>query len=96
LVDDAGHSGRDDQIWPSTLMAERLSARLQRYKHGFADRSIVYDQVGHPIPFAYLPTGGERGGSRFAVGGTAQGTAEAQANAWPAVLRFLDEAASGH
>jgi dienelactone hydrolase len=89
-------SGRDDQVWPSSLMAARLSQRLQRQQHPFSDRSIVYDRVGHPIPFAYLPTGGDRAGSRFAVGGTAPGTAEAQANAWPAILQFLDDAVHAH
>jgi dienelactone hydrolase len=85
-------AGKDDQIWPSAAMAQRLMDRLHRFHHGYADESIAYDDVGHPIPYAYLPAGGERGGLTFAVGGTTAGTARAQADAWPRILAFLDKA----
>jgi dienelactone hydrolase len=82
-------AGRNDQIWPSSMMADRIGERLRRANHEYSDKSIAYDDVGHPIPYAYLPSGGERTSARFAVGGTAEGTAKAQADAWPAILQFL-------
>jgi dienelactone hydrolase len=86
-------AGRDDQIWPSTLMAGRIMARLRRHRHAYADQLLTYDHVGHPIPYAYLPTP-KRDEGLFAIGGTSEGAARAQADAWPRLLAFLTEAAT--
>jgi dienelactone hydrolase len=85
-------SGRDDQIWPSSFMATRVMERLRRHQHPYADEHLSYDGVGHPIPFEYVPTAGSRRGSKLAVGGTPEGTALAQADSWPKILRFLARA----
>jgi hypothetical protein len=69
-------------------------ARLHRSGHPHADRSLTYAGVGHPIPFAYLPTNGRWSDLAIAVGGTPQGMAKAQADAWPEILRFLADAAA--
>ena len=72
-------------------MARRILARRGN-DHPF-DALLAYGDVGHPIPYAYYPLGGDRGHLPFAVGGTARGTAKAQADAWPKILAFLDTAA---
>jgi pimeloyl-ACP methyl ester carboxylesterase len=81
--------GTDDQIWPSSLMAARLIERLRQHRHQYADENLSYDGVGHWIPSEYLPTSGERHGMRLMIGGTSEGTALAQADSWPRILRFL-------
>ena len=85
-------AGRDDQIWPSPLMASRIMARLHAHHHPYADEAWFYPGTGHPIPYAYLPTGGQRQTMPFAIGGNAEGTARAQADAWPRILKFLHAA----
>lgn len=85
-------AGKDDAIWPSHLMAQHIMARLGRFQHPYSDALAAYDGAGHPIPYAYLPAGGERQGLVFAVGGTQAGTARAEADAWPRILAFLHRA----
>jgi dienelactone hydrolase len=79
-------AGKDDQIWPSALMAKRI---LDRRRGRSGDALIAYDDVGHPIPYAYVPLAGDRAHAPFAVGGTTEGMARAQAEAWPRILAFL-------
>jgi pimeloyl-ACP methyl ester carboxylesterase len=86
-------AGADDQIWPSTMMAERIMRRLRLYRHAYQDRSVTFVDVGHSIPYVYLPTRGNWRDSPFAIGGSAEGMAKAQANAWPQILKFLSDAA---
>ncbi|MDP9008466.1 MAG: acyl-CoA thioesterase/BAAT N-terminal domain-containing protein [Pseudomonadota bacterium] len=86
-------AGADDQIWPSTMMAERIMARLRLRGHAYRDQSVTFADVGHPIPYVYLPTRGNWRDSPFAVGGTPEGMAKAQANAWPQILKFLSDEA---
>jgi dienelactone hydrolase len=82
-------AGRDDAIWPSYPMALRVMARR---RHRVGDELVAYSDVGHPIPYAWLPSGGERSRLKFAVGGTQAGTAMAEADAWPRILAFLTKA----
>jgi len=82
-------AGADDQIWPSTMMAGRIMGRLRLRGHAYRDQSLTFADVGHAIPYVYLPTRGNWRDSPFAVGGTAEGMAKAQANAWPQILKFL-------
>jgi len=85
-------SGQDDGVWPSAMMAGRIMARLHRTGHPYADRSLTYPGVGHPIPFAFLPTNGRWSDLAIAVGGSPEGMAKAEADAWPRILQFLAEA----
>ncbi len=85
-------SGKDDQIWPSSLMAERIMQRLSRHGHPYADQALSYDAAGHWIPLEFLPTAGDRKKLKLMIGGTPEGTAAAQADGWPKILRFLVEA----
>jgi dienelactone hydrolase len=85
-------SGADDQVWPSPLMAERIMSRLRSHLHGYRDQSLIFAEVGHAIPYAYLPVRGNWHDSPFAVGGTPEGMAKAQASAWPQIIEFLSDA----
>jgi hypothetical protein len=82
-------AGADDQIWPSTMMAERIMTRLRLHRLSYQDRSLTLAAVGHAILYVYLPTEGNWRDSPFAIGGTPIGMARAQAAAWPAILEFL-------
>ena len=86
-------AGKDDQIWLSYPMAQRIMARLKARGHPYPDALAAYDRVGHPVPYAYIPLAGDRRHARFDVGGTPPGTARAQADAWPRILAFLAAAA---
>jgi pimeloyl-ACP methyl ester carboxylesterase len=85
-------SGKDDQIWPSYLMATRVMERLRKHEHPYPDQHLAYDETGHWIPCEYLPTAGERQKMKLMIGGTPEGVARAQADSWPKILRFLMQA----
>ncbi|MEM8669458.1 MAG: acyl-CoA thioester hydrolase/BAAT C-terminal domain-containing protein [Planctomycetota bacterium] len=79
-------TGKDDRTWPSTTMCDKAIAALdetgrKRFRH------LSYADVGHELfTPGYRPTSwSER------VGGTRQGQATAQADAWGEFLRFLEE-----
>ena len=82
-------SGKDDQVWPSSLMAERLIARLRQHRHPFRDEHLSYDDAGHWLPNVYVPLRGSRQRMKWVIGGTAEGTSRVQADSWPKILRFL-------
>jgi pimeloyl-ACP methyl ester carboxylesterase len=86
-------AGADDQIWPSAMMAERIMARLRLRGHAYHDQLLTFSDVGHSIPYVYLPTRGNWQDSPFEVGGTPEGMAKAQASAWPQILEFLLDSA---
>jgi dienelactone hydrolase len=88
-------SGQDDQIWPSSLMAARLMERRGQGRRAHRDENTTYDGAGHWLPMAYVPTRGSRQNMSLAIGGTPEGAARAQADAWPRILRFLAEADGG-
>ena len=87
-------SGRDDELWPSSEMADRIVRRLKEHDHAFPLIHLRYESAGHGIPKAYLPTAGTtlaaRG--RLIAGGTEAGNARAQAASWPRVVAFLRDA----
>jgi hypothetical protein len=89
-------SAKDDQMWPSTLMAERVIERLDRHRHPFPFQHLAYDGAGHVLRPPYLPTTVTAArhpvrGVTFAFGGTPSATAFAQADSWPRIVRFLEE-----
>ncbi|MEW6732091.1 MAG: acyl-CoA thioester hydrolase/BAAT C-terminal domain-containing protein [Acidobacteriota bacterium] len=87
-------SGKDDQLWPSTLMAEMIIARLRQYQHRFRYQHLCYENAGHVIGRWYAPTMRLASGGKLVLGGTPEGNAQAQANSWPKVLQFLTESLS--
>ncbi|HEX8697073.1 MAG TPA: acyl-CoA thioester hydrolase/BAAT C-terminal domain-containing protein [Longimicrobium sp.] len=90
-------SGRDDLLWPSALMAERVVARLRRRGFRHPVEHLSYPGAGHSIGRPYLATS-EVGRSRphpitgrmITPGGTPEGTALASEDSWRRVLEFLD------
>jgi dienelactone hydrolase len=87
-------SGKDDQIWPGDMMADKLMDRLKQHGHAYHDVHFSYDEVGHSIPCEYLPTAGDFSGLGLVIGGTADGVAKAQRDSWPRILGFLTQAVS--
>ncbi len=84
-------SAKNDQVWPSSLLASMVMRRLKGRRHPFANQHLDYELAGHLIGKAYLPSGSTLiAGGRFATGGTPEGNARAQQDSWPKVLKFLD------
>jgi len=90
-------SGRDDQIWPSTVFSEMVVARLQKHGHPYAVEHLAYEGAGHMIFPPFAPT--TRRNSAHAVlktnylfGGSAEADAAACIDSWPKVLAFLEAA----
>ncbi|MGB5820981.1 MAG: acyl-CoA thioester hydrolase/BAAT C-terminal domain-containing protein [Saonia sp.] len=88
-------SGKDDQVWPSTMMADMMVKRLERKKFKYEFIHLAYDDAGHNfagggqgygIPF--LPAEDYSKGSA-AKGGTNQGNAIAASESWNAILKFI-------
>jgi dienelactone hydrolase len=84
-------SGKDDQLWPSSIMAERVIARLREYKHGHRSEHLSYEQAGHNIEPTYGPKTRSMSAGRTVLGGTPAGNARAQSDSWPKVLEFLND-----
>lgn len=78
-------SGRDDWMWPATQMCDEIVARLEHAQFPHEVVHLAYNNVGHEVftsgyrPVSWSPR----------VGGTRQGHAAAQADAWTRTLEFL-------
>lgn len=91
-------SGEDDQIWPSSVMAEIAIRRLRQNAHAFPFRHLSYQGAGHGIYVPYSPTTQNVfvhpvDGTQYSLGGTPVADAEAGADAWRHVLAFLEAGA---
>ncbi len=84
-------SGRDDQLWPSTDMAQRIveNLRVRGYPHPY--EHLAYDHAGHNIVVPYRPTTELSSRSGSPRGGSAEGSAKAAADHWPKVLHFMND-----
>lgn len=81
-------SGKDDTLWPSTLMSDQVTERLERHRHPYRYEHVAYDDAGHLISrLPYLPAA-----TTTRLGGTARGNAHATYQAWRKALDFLAEA----
>ena len=90
-------SGKDDQLWPSDVFAERVVARLE--EHGFKHpvEHYSYEHAGHQITRPFVPTSDVREVRLHPVtkrpnmmGGTPEGQARANEDSWEKLLSFLD------
>jgi len=91
-------SGEEDELWPSTLYAERLMERLSHHHHPFPYKHLRYKGAGHligiPYSFPYLPPAIAplpNGLLVLAFGGSPQASAYADADSWTQTLVFLEE-----
>ena len=91
-------SGKDDAIWPSFPMAELARRRLEAHRHPFRFAHLAYERAGHSIFAPYSPTTTSTpfthpvDGKRYALGGSPRGNADAAADSWPRILKFLEQA----
>ena len=90
-------SGRDDEVWPSTAMADDIVARLRQHHFAHPFVHLAYDRAGHGIgrPFTSTMELNSRRhpltGRIVRMGGTPSGTAQARADSWRRMLAFVDE-----
>lgn len=87
-------SGNDDQMCPSTVLADMVMERLKQAKHPYPDRHLAYKGAGHFIPLPNLPatvnTVVDPGSKTIiALGGDPEHTAAAGADAWARIIEFL-------
>jgi len=96
-------SGSDDQLWPSSALADIAMRRLEAHDFAFPFRHLRYEGAGHLIKVPYGPlTARVSGldvegfaGKLCSHGGTAKADAAAGADAWRSQLTFLEEASAG-
>jgi hypothetical protein len=91
-------SGEDDQLWPSSPLADMVMMRLRAHGHPYADVHLRYPGAGHLIGVPGLPTTINSRphpilGKVFDYGGTPREQAYANADSWARVLAFLAEQA---
>lgn len=90
-------SGRRDQVWRSTEMADRVIARLRRSQFAFPYEHLAYNDAGHGIGRPYESTMEisrfvhPLTGRAISLGGTPAGTAKAREDSWSRILKFLDD-----
>jgi dienelactone hydrolase len=93
-------SGTEDKAWPSTMMADKVMERLKAHDFRFRYEHLRYANAGHGLFAAHDPTDAVFA-EKFAkvspgpLGGTREGDVAAQADSWPKVLAFLDQALGG-
>jgi dienelactone hydrolase len=88
-------SGREDAMWPSTLMAERAAARLAAHHHPHRVEHLAYAGAGHSFFLPHLPiaTSGVHPIEKklYDYGGNPRDCAHARADSWPRLVAFLAE-----
>ena len=91
-------SGKDDQLWPSDIFASRVVERLKAHDFTHPVEHYSYENAGHMIMRPYAPTSDVRQVRLHPVskrpimsGGTPEGQARANEDAWEKLLAFLDK-----
>jgi len=89
-------SGEDDQMWPSTSMAEISMARLRAHNFPHPFEHLSYPGAGHGFRVPYFPqTMTEMrhpvDGVLYAFGGNPESSAHATVDSWRRVKHFLRE-----
>ncbi len=80
-------AGQEDQIWNSAMMAHNIAERRAEAKLDTV--SLIYNDAGHYLGgHGYNPTVGYNDGPQKS-GGTPEGNAFAQADAWGKTFEFL-------
>jgi dienelactone hydrolase len=91
-------SGTDDQVWPSTMLADIAVRRLRRLCHPFSVEHLCYEGAGHAIgpPHPYGDLGTTHVvhpvlGDDFELGGTSELNAKASRDSWERIVKFFKE-----
>jgi dienelactone hydrolase len=89
-------SGKDDQMWPSSLLSEVSVARLKAYRHPFSFEHLCYEGAGHGIGIPYLPTTETAikhpvDGGFYELGGSPEHNAAANADSWKKIVHFFEK-----
>ncbi|MGQ0568367.1 MAG: acyl-CoA thioester hydrolase/BAAT C-terminal domain-containing protein, partial [Armatimonadota bacterium] len=87
-------SGQDDQMWPSSTLAEIAVQRLAKHHHPHPYRHLSYPGAGHLIGLPGLPatvaaSNHPLAGRLLAFGGNPRDNAAACADSWREILAFL-------
>jgi dienelactone hydrolase len=79
-------AGKDDALWPSAAMSERIAERARRNEFSHPVKSFIFENAGHhACHLALRPTA-----DSVRLGGTAQGLAAAQVACWDRIVEFLE------
>lgn len=89
-------SADQDQMWPSALYCQQVEERLKTKGSTIAYKHLCFKEAGHGIAFPYYPTYNMPYYNAsidkwFDLGGTAEGNAKANQEAWQAILTFIEE-----
>jgi len=90
-------SGDDDQMWPSSVMAEISMARLKGNDHPFSFEHLCCEGAGHLLGSPHLPTTVNRvthpvDGKVYELGGSPKKNAAANRSSWEKILEFFGSA----
>jgi dienelactone hydrolase len=93
----------DDQMWPSSELADIAVRRLEAHRHPYPFRHLTYPGAGHTIIVPYWPLTVRSislrvqglAGYLLSQGGTPKADAEAGVDAWRNTLEFLHDSAEG-
>ncbi|MBS0333085.1 MAG: dienelactone hydrolase [Proteobacteria bacterium] len=88
-------SGKADQLWPSTPMADAVIARLDARRFAWPHSHLSYGDAGHAAFGPPLPASSPNLKRLASLGGTPEGNNAARADGWPKALAFLDRAFEG-
>lgn len=84
-------SGQEDKIWPSSLYAKEIAARLDENQSSIVRKFLDFPNAGHGIISPYdKPIFHPVGKFWCALGGTPEGNRLACENAWGETFAFLD------
>jgi pimeloyl-ACP methyl ester carboxylesterase len=90
-------SGRDDGMWPSALMADRVVERLTTRGHPYPVTHLSYDRVGHSVgappslPTTVTDVFHPVARVVYTLGGNPPDIARANAESWQQVRAFFQE-----
>ena len=91
-------SSEDDKMWPSTLWSTIVMDRLNEKKSKIERTHLHFASAGHGIEHPYGPSSNiyyhPKAETWMTIGGTAEGNARANEQAWKEVLEFLKKTLS--
>ena len=80
-------SGKADNLWPSSVMADQVIARLDATGFRYAHIHIAYPDAGHGATTP--PIGNASMAGMDNIGGTPQGNEAARSDMWKHVIGFF-------